>query len=81
MELQNRCGEFYDKYDETRRNPWPFTSCLRECVIDAQYTMLRTPQQNDIVKRSMTLYFPGVLLTTVNLRKTCMSHIMRPIRE
>ena len=25
--------------------------------------------------------FPGVPLTTVNLRKTCVSHIMRPIHE
>ena len=29
----------------------------------------------------VTPHFPGVLLTTVNLQKTCVSHIMRPIHE
>ena len=30
---------------------------------------------------SVTPHFPGVPLTTVNLRKTCVSHIMRLIHE
>ena len=29
----------------------------------------------------VTPQFPGVPLTTVNLRKTCVSHIMRPIHK
>ena len=37
------CGEFYDKYNETRWNPGPFTIYLHECGIDAQYTMPSTP--------------------------------------
>ena len=31
--------------------------------------------------RLVTSHFPGVPLTTINLRKTCVSHIMRPIHE
>ena len=46
----NRGGEHYGRYDETRCNPGPFASYLQECGIDAQYTMLGTPQQNGIVK-------------------------------
>ena len=34
-----------------------------------------------IYMSTVTTHFPGVLLTTVNLRKTCVSHIMRPIHE
>ena len=36
-------GEFYGRYDKTGQNPWPFTIYLRECGIDAQYTMPGTP--------------------------------------
>ena len=32
-------------------------------------------------KMAMTPQFSGVPLTTVNLRKTCVSHIMRPIHK
>ena len=39
----DRGGEFYGRYDETRRNPGPFAIYLHECSIDAQYTMLGTP--------------------------------------
>ena len=42
----DRGGEFYGRYDETGRNLGPFTIYLRECGIDAQYTMPSTPQQN-----------------------------------
>ena len=46
-----RGGEYYGKYDETRRNPGPFAKYLQECGIDAQYTRLGTPQQNGIAER------------------------------
>ena len=46
----------YGRYDKTRRNPWPFAIYLRKFGIDAQYTMLDTPQQTGIVeKRNLTL--------------------------
>ena len=41
-------GEYYGKYDETRRNPGPFSRFLNECGIKAQYTMHGTPQQNGV---------------------------------
>ena len=47
----NRGGEYYDRYDETGRNPGPFVKYLQECGINAQYTMYGTPQQNRIIKR------------------------------
>ena len=53
----DRGGEFYGRYDETRWNPRPFTIYLRECGIDAQYTMFGTPQQSDITEmRNRTLF-------------------------
>ena len=36
-------GEFYGRYDEIGRNPRSFAIYLRECGIDAQYTMSGTP--------------------------------------
>ena len=49
-------GEYYDRYDETRRNAGPFAKYLQECGIDAQYTMLGTPKQNRIpTRRNRTL--------------------------
>ena len=47
----DRGGEFYGRYDETGRNVGQFAIYLRECGIDAQYTMHGTLQQNDIVER------------------------------
>ena len=43
-------GEYYGRYDETRRNPRPFAKFLLECGIDAKYTMSGTPQQNGVAK-------------------------------
>ena len=40
----DRGGEYYGRYDETRRNPRPFVRYLKECGIDAQYIMSGTPQ-------------------------------------
>ena len=37
-------GEFYGRYDETGRNSRSFAFYLRECGIDAQYTLPGTPQ-------------------------------------
>ena len=31
----DRGGEYYDRYDETGRNPRPFAKNLQECDIDA----------------------------------------------
>ncbi|KAL6351417.1 hypothetical protein AAG906_035209 [Vitis piasezkii] len=47
----NRGGDYYGRYDETGRNPGPFTKFLLECGIDARYTMLDTPQQNGVAER------------------------------
>ena len=47
----DRGGGFYGSYDETGRNSGPFVIYLHECGVDAQYTMLRTPQLNDIAER------------------------------
>ena len=51
MVHSNRGGEYYSRYDEMRRNLGPFAKYLQECGIDAQYTMLHTPQQNRIAER------------------------------
>ena len=40
----DRGSEYYDRYDETKRNPEPFAKYLQECDIDAQYIMFITPQ-------------------------------------
>ncbi|WKA12495.1 hypothetical protein VitviT2T_029871 [Vitis vinifera] len=47
----NTGGEYYGRYDETRRNPGPFVKFLLECSIDARYTIPNTPQQNGVVER------------------------------
>ena len=47
----DRGGEYYGRYDEIGRKPGPFAKYLQECGIDAQYTMLGTPQKNGIAKR------------------------------
>ena len=52
----DRGGEYYSRYDETRRNLRQFAKYLQECSIDAQYTMSSTPQQNGIAEmRNHTL--------------------------
>ena len=56
MVYSDRGGEYYSRYDETRRNLRPFAKYLQECGIDAQYTMSSTPQQNGIAEmRNHTL--------------------------
>ena len=47
----DKCGEYYGRYDETGRNPEPFTRYLDEYGIEAQYTMPGTPQQNGVAER------------------------------
>jgi len=37
-------GEYYGRYDETRRNSEPFARFLDEYGIEAQYTMPGTPR-------------------------------------
>ena len=52
----DRVGEYYGRYDETRHNLGPFAKYHQECGIDAQHTMLGTPQQNGIAEiRNHTL--------------------------
>ena len=46
-------GEYYGRYDESGRNPWPFARYLQECGIDARYTIPGTPQQNGIAIKYM----------------------------
>lgn len=40
----DRGWEYYGRYDETGKNPWPFAKFLDECGIEAQYIMPDTPQ-------------------------------------
>ena len=47
----DRGGEYSGRYDETGCKPGPFAKYLQECCIDAQYTMIGTPQQNGIAER------------------------------
>ncbi|RVW78353.1 Retrovirus-related Pol polyprotein from transposon TNT 1-94 [Vitis vinifera] len=47
----DRGGEYYERYDETGRNPGPFAKFLLECGIDARYTLSGTPQQNGVAER------------------------------
>ena len=51
MVYSDKGGEYYGSYVETGHNPGPFANYFHECGIDAQYTMLDTPQQNGIAKR------------------------------
>ena len=44
-------GEYYGRYDETRRNPGPFAKFLLECGFNARYTIPSTPQQNGVAER------------------------------
>ncbi|KAF7835789.1 Retrovirus-related Pol polyprotein from transposon TNT 1-94 [Senna tora] len=46
-----RGGEYYGRYTESGRNPGPFDLFLKEHGIDAQFTMLGTPQQNGVAER------------------------------
>ena len=56
MVHSDKGGEYYDRLDEMRRNLGPFAKYLQECGINAQYTMLGTPQHNGIVEmRNRTL--------------------------
>ena len=47
----NRDSEHYGRYNETRQRPGPFAKLLQKRGICAQYTMLRTPQQNVVSER------------------------------
>ena len=56
------------RYEEIGRNPRPFVNYLCECGIDAQYTMPRTPHQNDIAEmRNHTLLDICSMLTNSSL--------------
>ena len=59
-------GDYYGRYDETGRNPRPFSKYLLECGIDAQYIMLGTPQHNEIAKRRNHTLLDMVRCTLVN---------------
>ena len=47
----DRGGEYYGRYDETRRNLGLFARYLQDYGIDARYTMRGTPEQNRITER------------------------------
>ncbi|RDX77681.1 hypothetical protein CR513_42158, partial [Mucuna pruriens] len=54
--MSDRGDEFYGKFNEGGQCPSPFTKFLENLGICAQYTMLGTPQQNDVAeKRNRTL--------------------------
>ena len=59
-------GEYYGRYDETECNPRPFAKYLQEYGIDAQYTILGTPQQNENVERRNHTLLDMVLCVLVN---------------
>ncbi|RVW40203.1 Retrovirus-related Pol polyprotein from transposon TNT 1-94 [Vitis vinifera] len=44
-------GEYYGRYDETRRNPGPFASFCWNAALMLRYTIPSTPQQNGVVER------------------------------
>jgi len=44
----DRGGEYYGRYDESGQHPGPFANFLGKRDICAKYTMLGTPQQNDV---------------------------------
>ena len=46
----NRGGEYYGRYDETNRNLGPFAKYLKECGIEASYSMHGTLQSNGVVE-------------------------------
>ena len=56
-----------------------------EVVHDSRFTKYSTKDndnmKSDLKNENVTPHFPRIPLTTVNLRKTCVSHIMRPIHE
>ena len=54
-----------------------FYANLKKCVFMTNSLLVL----GYVVIVSVTPHFPGVPLTTVNLRKTCVSHIRRPIHE
>ena len=62
----DRGGKNYGRYDETGRNPGPFVRYLKECGIDAQYTMSDTPQQNGITDRRNRMLLDMVRCMLVN---------------
>ena len=62
----DRGGEFYGRYEETRQDPGPFAIYLRECGIDAHYTMSGTPQQNGITEMRNRIVLDTVLSMLAN---------------
>ena len=40
----DRCGEYYERYDENGQHPGPFAKFLEKHYICAQYTMPETPE-------------------------------------
>ena len=46
----DRGSAYYGRYDKTGCNPGPIAKYLKECGIDAQYTMPSTPQHNGITE-------------------------------
>ena len=62
----DRGSEYYGRYDEMGHNLRPFSRYLQECGIDAQYTMLGTPQQNGIVERRNHMLLDMVRCMLVN---------------
>ena len=47
----NRGGEYYGRYTENGQAPCPFARFLQKHEIVAQYTMLCSPDQNNVAER------------------------------
>ena len=48
-------GEFYRRYNKTRRNPSPFDKYLQDCGIEVNYTMPRIPEQITVKRNQMLM--------------------------
>jgi len=63
----DRGGEYDRRYDETGKHPGPFAMLLQKRGICAQYTMLGTPQQNDVSERRNRTLMDMVRSMLINL--------------
>lgn len=70
MVRSNIDGEFYGRYDKIGRNLRRFARFLEACGIEAQYTMLETPEQNGIAER--------INRTLMNMIRCKLSHSTLP---
>ena len=66
----NKGGEYYKRYDETKRNPSPLAKYLQDCGIEANNTMLGTLEQNRIIERRNWM--------PINVVRCMLTHLLLP---